>query len=306
MAARQPNGELGFWKIPQSLAWIMFRDPDHPIPDREKSAEDAAFDVLAAMAHNQPTDLPPQIDRGPLRHVVDQLVNEILESSNQIIVAVVKEAQQRQRLRELLSLAEATLVGYYQSEKIVPRGRPQPELNSHRLLPADHVEIAYLALLGEVTLSGPICPPSQSYLVARDPACPGANKVWRDVLTPAKQLKSLNPTPLVLIGPAREGEKSSPAVAAWLDVASEPRSARTDEIHKAISAVYDFAEARNMKPPNVEEIAAPVLKYLKRQGLIATASRIKELAAEPRHKSRRRPVGQRTFGTFSPFSDLKM
>ncbi len=86
----------------------------------------------------------------------------------------------------------------------------------------------------------------------------------------------------------------------------ELRTAPEVKIHEAISAVYDYAEAHNMKPPNVKQIAEPVKKRLDREGLTATATYIQKLAEDLSHKRRRRPAGPRVNRTLLPFSDPEM
>jgi hypothetical protein len=42
-------------------------------------------------------------------------------------------------------------------------------------------------------------------------------------------------------------------------------------------AVYNYAAAQSMKPPNLKEIAGPVRKRLEREGLTATDNRFQKL-----------------------------
>lgn len=91
-----------------------------------------------------------------------------------------------------------------------------------------------------------------------------------------------------------------------LEATAQLKGALQDAIHAAITAVYDYAAERDMKPPNVKEVVEPVQELLRRKGLAATATKIQELAAEVRHKQRRRPVGRRVYGSFLPFSALEM
>lgn len=106
----------------------------------------------------------------------------------------------------------------------------------------------------------------------------------------------------------REWQSSDADVAAAPVPAAAPelRRALDDKIHETISAVYNDAETRNMKPPNLKQIAAPVRKLLERAGLMATNTRIQSLAEDDRHKRRRRRTGARVNGTLLPFSDPEM
>jgi hypothetical protein len=86
----------------------------------------------------------------------------------------------------------------------------------------------------------------------------------------------------------------------------EKRRARVSEIHEIITTVYNHAQAKNMKPPNVKEIGQRVLNLLQRRGLTATLSTIQSLAEEPQHRARRRLAGRRVYDTLLPFSDAEM
>jgi hypothetical protein len=85
-----------------------------------------------------------------------------------------------------------------------------------------------------------------------------------------------------------------------------PRAASQAQIHDAITKVYDHAAAHNMKPPNVVEIAGPVLKLLLGKNVTASGNRIRQLAANERHSKRRRGTGHRVNGTLSPFTDREI
>jgi hypothetical protein len=74
---------------------------------------------------------------------------------------------------------------------------------------------------------------------------------------------------------------------------AELRNAPKDEIHKAITDVYDAADKAGDKPPNKNQLSKPVRALLEERGFCTSANRIKELSDEPQHKRRRRPVGKR-------------
>jgi hypothetical protein len=95
---------------------------------------------------------------------------------------------------------------------------------------------------------------------------------------------------------------TAPAQAA----APELRKAPDAKIHEMISGVYDVAQARGMKPPNIREIAAPVVGRLAKAGFIATPTRIRYLAGDPRYNGRRLRPGPRVNGTLPPFTDPEM
>jgi hypothetical protein len=77
-------------------------------------------------------------------------------------------------------------------------------------------------------------------------------------------------------------------------------------IHETISAIYDHAKAKGMKPPNLHDIAKHVLPRLERQGVTTTKTRIQELAGDQRYDGQRRKPGPRVYGSLLPFSDLEM
>jgi hypothetical protein len=64
------------------------------------------------------------------------------------------------------------------------------------------------------------------------------------------------------------------------------------EIHKAISAVYDEAERKQSKPPNIKEIAKPVQRKLFADGYEASGRRIQEIAGATKYRDRRRKPGR--------------
>jgi hypothetical protein len=71
------------------------------------------------------------------------------------------------------------------------------------------------------------------------------------------------------------------------------RHATDPRIHKAITAVYDEAETAGEKPPNIKEIADPVLKKLRADGYEASLTHVRLLADEERHARRRGRIGAR-------------
>lgn len=84
------------------------------------------------------------------------------------------------------------------------------------------------------------------------------------------------------------------------------RPASQDAVHSAITAVYDFAESRRMKPPNIKELGEPVRKLLAREELTATKNSIEKLASEAQHRDRRLPPGSVVRGRFLVFSDFEI
>jgi hypothetical protein len=74
--------------------------------------------------------------------------------------------------------------------------------------------------------------------------------------------------------------------------ADELRPAPAREIHKAIAAAYDRAEAADEKPPNLREIVPLVQAILRAGGYDASGRRIQENAGDDRHNNRRRKPGK--------------
>jgi hypothetical protein len=74
--------------------------------------------------------------------------------------------------------------------------------------------------------------------------------------------------------------------------ADELRPAPHREIHKAITAAYDQAEAADEKPPNLREIVPLVQAILRAGGYEASGRRIQENAGDDRHNNRRRKPGK--------------
>jgi hypothetical protein len=77
--------------------------------------------------------------------------------------------------------------------------------------------------------------------------------------------------------------------------------ASDDEIHAALTKVYDYAAKQGMKPPNVKEVIPPVQSILRKQDREASGVRIDKLNEHDQHKRRRGDVGVRVRGTFQPF-----
>ena len=84
------------------------------------------------------------------------------------------------------------------------------------------------------------------------------------------------------------------------------RRAPKATINLAVQRAYDHADANQMKPPNVREIAAPVQKLLAREGLVATDRAIQDVANGKQYRSRRRRLGSRLYNSLLPFSDQEM
>jgi hypothetical protein len=61
-----------------------------------------------------------------------------------------------------------------------------------------------------------------------------------------------------------------------------------DELHR----VYDIAAQEGEKPPNINEVAAPVQARLREIGHTASTAQIKGIAERPEFKKRRRPAGK--------------
>jgi hypothetical protein len=85
-----------------------------------------------------------------------------------------------------------------------------------------------------------------------------------------------------------------------------PQPASRATINRAVTRVYDHADAKGMKPPNIKEISAPVRKLLARESRAATDSAIVAVAREEPYRSRRRQPGERLYGSLLPFSDDEM
>jgi hypothetical protein len=84
------------------------------------------------------------------------------------------------------------------------------------------------------------------------------------------------------------------------------RSDYDGKVSAAVTSVYDHADGRGMKSPNLNEIVRPVQTLLARNGLTATKTLIQEVAAQPLYKNRRRRPGPRVNGSLLPFSEAEM
>jgi hypothetical protein len=64
------------------------------------------------------------------------------------------------------------------------------------------------------------------------------------------------------------------------------------EIKKTIQYVYNSAHDNFKKPPNIKELATPVLEHLRAKGYTSSKLRIQTLGGEPQFKNCRRPPGK--------------
>lgn len=63
-------------------------------------------------------------------------------------------------------------------------------------------------------------------------------------------------------------------------------------INNAIREVYDVADSRREKPPNIKELSVPVLDRLRSKGYTTSARHIQTLGGKSEFKGRRRKVGK--------------
>lgn len=70
------------------------------------------------------------------------------------------------------------------------------------------------------------------------------------------------------------------------------RKASRSEIHRAIKAAYDNAEAHGTKPPNIKELPSVVIPLLEEKGCSASGKFIANLGGAEQHAARRRPPGK--------------
>ncbi len=97
-----------------------------------------------------------------------------------------------------------------------------------------------------------------------------------------------------------------PGDGAEIPIQKRMRPAAEVEINAAITAVYDHAASNRMKPPNLKQIAKPVLAKLSMTDLTATKNRIERLADSPGHWNRRGKPGPRVNGSLLAFSIPEM
>jgi len=98
---------------------------------------------------------------------------------------------------------------------------------------------------------------------------------------------------ILALWPSPTATTSPSGVAPSPEHSPEYRGALNAEIHEAIAAIYDERQAASLKPPNINEIARPVLERLHRLGLTASLRRIGGLADDDRYKVRRIASGKR-------------
>jgi hypothetical protein len=301
------NVRSGFWSISQAIVFIVSGDPNRTRPDLGQSVEDAAFGVIVAMADDRPRDLSSTFPDGPVRHAVEQLVDEILRGSQTEIVEFVERGRARHVLKAAIQEAEKALIDDFLAHKLVLLGRPwQPSDLGNRGF-TYHEEIRYTDLLGEVTLGRHPLWPEMSGILVRIPDHIGTEKGWDDVLIPIAVLKGLHCKPLINLSeiPLSDGLVAPvPKPMEIVPAASFLKPAIDAKIRQTISEVYDWADAQNMKPPNISEIAPIVRRRLGREGLEATLTRISTMAEQREFKSRRLPAGAKA-SKFLTFLDLE-
>ncbi len=121
-------------------------------------------------------------------------------------------------------------------------------------------------------------------------------------------LRQFHPHPL--IGNGARPTSASPSVVGSPTPAPKPepelRTAQTAQIDEAISAEYDCADAVGKKPPNLNELVAPVQKRLRAQGFIVKKATIQGRAKDRQHAERRIGRGVRVNRRFSPLPSKKI
>jgi len=75
-------------------------------------------------------------------------------------------------------------------------------------------------------------------------------------------------------------------------ISPQLKQAPVKMIEGALRHVYDIAEKQGNKPPNIKEVAKPVLDYLQKSSHKATAAKIQEIGNSREFKQRRRPPGK--------------
>lgn len=203
---------------------------------------------------------------------------------------------------DLVAVGEKSFIGAIRTCRIAATGIHQENIS--RPVDGDPERIAATKLLMHVTISTIALSPRGSWLMTFDNATGRGRHIWRDVRVEENEARSLWPIPLIKGTTEAEEHHATPLAVADGPLPISP--ATEAQIHQAIEALYDAAEAGKMKPPNVKEAPELVKKRLERKGLTATYSRIQQLADEPRHKLRRRPPGPRVYGSLLPFLDTEM
>jgi hypothetical protein len=89
--------------------------------------------------------------------------------------------------------------------------------------------------------------------------------------------------------------KRWPKRAATIENINGPKAATVGAIKRAISQVYDDADAAGEKPPNVVKVIRPVQNLLARSGHTASGAQIQLIAGEPEYAQRRRKPGRTVF-----------
>lgn len=104
--------------------------------------------------------------------------------------------------------------------------------------------------------------------------------IWRDVAVSCRDFDKWR-------------NRGNPDYDATIKPSGPTREATDDEIHAAITAVYDEVDRLGGKPPNVKELIAPLRKMLGEKHLTATRTRMDKAASAQQHKDRRLKVGAR-------------
>jgi len=117
-------------------------------------------------------------------------------------------------------------------------------------------------------------------------------EAWAGGPLPLRFLVHFRREEILALWPSPTAVSSPSGVAPSPEHSPEYRQAPEAEIHRAITAIYEERQAASRKPPNVNEIARPVLERLHGLGLTASLRHIGRLAGDDRHKARRITSGQ--------------
>jgi hypothetical protein len=247
-----PVSEQPHWTLAQGVAWILFGDPTQLLPDRGLSSDEYALAEAEADDRGEQYTRPEIILAHP---ELNQRIDEITKTAGEFPkrgAAVFSIAQRRRELRRMLAHGEAALAVAIQGRKIVAWGK---RTAAPFVCPTDHTryeEIAAVDLLGDVVIGGPLCPPSESWLVILDNHSGSVDHAWRDVRIPADEVRSLFPNPL---SPAGAGTAAEPVASSgkakahggrkpkydWSKVIPGLRAKLVDE---GVPAPWDGGQAR--------------------------------------------------------------
>jgi hypothetical protein len=248
----------GHFTLRQAVAWIAWRDPEHPIlPEVPEDKEPASLSAwLVATAE--------------------------LERRAEIAAVELAAMINAGKVAAIGMLADGW-PGSGGAQSAEPATRIPASVHAPCVIPAEWLGVQ-----------------DGGWLLLKDRIVNGQDTGPRycRVTVDAAQVRAEWPLKAADHGVAPDSAAAAPPAAGPDARAAGLHKASAAAIGDAVQAVYDEAEQRGAKPPNVCEVVAPVVARLAAAGLTTTQRQVQRIAGEDLFKQRRLGTGKRPGATF--------